>query len=72
MMSTDFDETHREWCSYRRKTKPKIISRNSKDCLFYRGAKFGSFFPLGVGFQLKNAILKSSNWDNDKNPTPFW
>jgi hypothetical protein len=29
------------------------------------------FFSPEVGFKFQNAILKSSNRDSDKNPTPF-
>jgi hypothetical protein len=55
-MTTDFDENYSGRCSYKRKKKSKISSQNSKDCLFYRGAKFGSFFPPGVGFKFQNVI----------------
>jgi hypothetical protein len=71
MMPTDFDETHRGWRSYIGKSGPKISSQISKECLFYRGAKFGSFLPSGVGFKFQIAILKSFNWDNDETQRYF-
>jgi len=42
-VSSDFDKIWQTYCPYIRASHHKILDRNSKNCLLYRGSKLANF-----------------------------